>query len=244
MRELSPDSEASFFALGNVYLQKGDNYEAENCFREALRLNPNSSDARNNLGVALLRQKQYDDASLFKSSNLSLLQTRQEDEIHRHFTEAVKLEPNHKVAVENLRNQFDYFFVLYGCLVFVPFLLSAFFVAPVMTILLMFIGIFTFFKLLWEIRQRRKQLSPEMKMFLKSSVGKGLTNRFEEFSNFAADIYKKTWKPHVLALFAVIICHVNFAEPAKYSSRTWNQVLAYILIIISGIWLQSEIRKD
>ena len=244
MRENFPENDMTFFALGNVYLQFGNNYEAEKCFREALRLNTNSADARNNLGVALLRQKQTDDTSLFKTSNLSLFQTSDKDEIHQHFTEAVKLEPNNELAAENLRNQFNYFYVLFGFLVFVPFIITVFFVAPAMTILMILIGIFTIIKLLLEMRQRRKQLSPEIKLFLKSSANKGIANQLKRFLNFATEIYRKTWKPHILAIFAVIICYINFAEPAKYSSGSWNQSLAYILVVVSAVWLTSELRKD
>jgi tetratricopeptide (TPR) repeat protein len=244
LRELFPETEMTFFTLGNVYLQFGYARQAEQCFREALHINPNSSDARNNLGVALLRQNQADENSLFKSNNLSILDTSAKEEIHRHFTEAIKLEPTHETAAENLKNQFSYSNILYSLLVFVPFVLIAFFVTPGMTVLMILIGIYTFLKLFFEIRKKKKQLTPEMKMFLKSSAGKSLTYRFEEFSGFAGNIYKKTWKPHALAFFALILCHINFGTTASYSSRTWNQGLAYLLIIVSVIWLQVEISKD
>ncbi len=192
MRELFPEMELTFFALGNVYLQRGNTYEAEHCFREALRLNPNSADARNNLGVALLRQNQAADNSLFKSSNLSILKTGgEEDEIQRHFTEAVKLEPTNETAAENLKNQFSYFNVLYGGLVFIPFLFIAFFIAPGMTILMMLLGIYGFLKLFFEVRRKRKRLAPELQMFLKVPAGKGINYRLEEFIPFAKSIYKK-----------------------------------------------------
>ncbi len=244
MRENFPEMEATFFALGNVYLQKGDNYEAEKCFREALRLNPNSSDARNNLGVALLRQNQSENTSLFKSSNLSILNSESEEKIHEHFTEAIKLEPNHELAAENLKNQFSYFNVLYVFLVFLPFLSIAFFAAPGMTVVFSLFWFFGIIKVFWETLKKRKNLSPELKMFLKSSTERGLIYRFKEFSKFAAVIYKKTWKPHVLAIFALIICHIEFGETIRGSSQTWNQGLAYILMVVSIIWLSVEMKKD
>jgi len=245
MRESFPEMELTFFALGNVYLQSGNTYEAEHCFREALRLNPNSADARNNLGVALLRQNQAADNSLFKSNNLSILNAdSEEDEIQRHFTEAVKLEPTNETAAENLKNQFSYFNVLYGGLVFIPFILIVFFVAPAMTVLMTLLGFYGFLKLLFEIRRKRKQLTPELRMFLKTSMGKGLIYRLEEFTAFAKSIYQKTWKPHALAFFALVICYGDFGATANFGSRNINQALAYILIIVSGIWLQSELRKD
>jgi len=245
MRDDFPEMETSFFALGNVYLQNGNTDEAERCFREALRLNPNSADARNNLGVALLRQSQTADNSLFKSNNLSILNAGGgEDEIQRHFTEAVKLEPTNETAAENLKNQFSYFNVFYGLLVFVPFVLIAFFVAPVMTVLITLLGIYGFLKVLFEVRRKRKQLAPELQMFLKTSTGKSLTYRLEEFTAFAKRIFSKTWKPHALAFFALIICHANFSASANFGLRNLNQALAYILIIVSGVWLQSELGKD
>ena len=94
------------------------------------------------------------------------------------------------------------------------------------------------------MRQRRKQLSPEIKLFLKSSANKDIANQLKRFLNFATEIYKKTWKPHILAIFAVIICYINFAEPTKYNSQSWNQSLAYILVVVSAVWLTSELRKD
>jgi tetratricopeptide (TPR) repeat protein len=244
MRENFPEMEVTFFALGNVYLQKGDNYEAEKCFREALKLNPNSSDARNNLGVALLRQSQSEDTSLFKSSNLSILNSESEENFHEHFKEAIKLNPNHELAADNLKNQFSYFNVLYVFLVFLPFLSIAFFVAPGMTVVFSLFWFFGVIKVFWNTLKKRKNLSPELKMFLKSSSQKGLIYRFKEFTKFAAVIYKKTWKPHVLAIFAVIICHIEFGETIRGSSRTWNQGLAYILIVVSIIWVSVEMKKD
>ncbi|MDQ3713801.1 MAG: tetratricopeptide repeat protein [Acidobacteriota bacterium] len=192
MRDFFPEMEMTFFALGNVYLQNGNSYEAERCFREALRLNPNSADARNNLGVALLRHSQAAENSLFKPNNLSILNTVGEDEIQQHFTEAVKLEPTNEAAAENLKNQFSYYNVLYGLLVFIPFVLIAFFVVPVMTVLMTLLGVYGFLKLFFEVRRRRKQLAPELRMFLKTPPEKSLTYRFEEFSVFAKSIYKKT----------------------------------------------------
>ncbi len=129
-------------------------------------------------------------------------------------------------------------------LVFIPFILIAFFVAPGLTVLITLGGFYGFVKLLFKVRRKRKQLMPELRMFLKIPAGKSLTYRLEEFSIFAKSIYKKTWKPHALAFFALIICHADFGAWADLGSRNLNQALAYVLIIVSGIWLQSELGKD
>jgi Flp pilus assembly protein TadD len=127
MRELFRETEMTFFAFGIVYLQSGNFYKAEHFFREALRLNPNFGDPRNNLGMALQRQSQATENSLFKSNKLSALNTGDEEKIERDFTEAVKLEPTNETAAENLKNQFSYFNILYGCQVFIPIDFIAFF---------------------------------------------------------------------------------------------------------------------
>lgn len=244
MREDFPEMETTFFALGNVYLQSGNYYEAEHCFREALRLNPNSADARNNLGLTLLRQSQAADNSLFKPNNLSILNAAGEDEIQKHFTEAVRLEPTNETAAENLKNQFSYFNVLYGGLVFIPFVLIAFFVAPVMTVLMTLLGIYGFLKLFFEVRRKRKRLAPELRMFLKTPAGQSSTYRLKDFLAFAKSIYRKTWKPHALAFFALIICRAEVGAADNLGSRNLNQAMAYILIIVSGVWLQSKLGED
>lgn len=239
MRDEFPEMEASFFTLGNVCLQSGDPYEAEQCFREALRLNPTSSDARNNLGVALMRQDAKNKNTLFKSENLSIIET-QEDEIQKHFTEAVKLDPNHATAAENLKNQFSYFNILYALLSLIPFAVIIFFVAPGMTILLLLLALYSFVKLIFEVRKKRKNLAPEMRMFLKSER-KGIAHRWDEFQSFAANLHVKTWKPHALAIAALILAHIRFGAS---SGRSWNHGVAFILVIVSVYWLQSQLNKD
>lgn len=236
LRELYPETEMAFFMLGNVYLKNGSYREAERNFREALRINPNSSDSRNNLGVALLRQNQ--------SKDVSILELSDEEEIHRHFVEAVKLEPNHETAAENLRNQFGYAHVLYLSLVLIPFYTCAFFIAPLMSIVTVLIVFIKTSKLLGEIRRRRKHLAPEMLMFLKSSGGRTFAGRLEEFKNFAGNFYRKTRRPHALAVVALVLYYWDsVAEPSE-TVAALSGVAGFVLIIVSVFWLQKEIVKD
>lgn len=239
MLEIAPESENSFFTLGNVYLEIGDNDGAEKCFREVLNINPNSADARNNLGVALLNQKQKKFSSLFEASKPAPLQRNEESEIYQHFSDAVKLEPNNLIAAQNLRNQLDYFTAIYDFLFFVPLALIAFFVSPKLTIFLCFIGLYYLFSLLTGIRENHVFLTPELKKFFKSAFGKSLPGRIREFRAFAAEIFRKAWKPYVLAVSAALICHL----PEELSG-SWNIPLAYILIIAAFIWIILITRKN
>lgn len=223
-RELYPETEMSFFMLGNVYLKNGSYDEAERYFREALRINPNSPDSRNNLGVALLRRN--------NSSDTSILKTSDEAEIHRHFVEAVKLEPNHETAAENLRNQFGYSHALDGLLVLLPFYTCAFFVTSGMAAVMILVVLIKSLKTLLEIRARRRHLAPEMLMFLNSGGGISRAARFGGFKVFAKNIYRKTWKSHALAVFAVVLWCFDFVASA------------FILTFVSVIWLYLEIGKD
>ena len=240
MCEIAPEMESSHFTLGNVYLARGHHYQAENCFREALRINPNFADARNNLGVAILRQT--DQAGSFnKPAKISILQTAEADEVHTHFSEAMKLEPGNEVAAENLRFQFDYLVVIYGLLIFVPFLLLAFFIAPGWTILIALIGAATILKQLWEVFQKRRNLSPELKMFLRSTR-KGAFKRFGEFYAIIRRVLRRTWKPHLLAALALGFRFL-YGMPNFHKSG-WNDYAAYVLLIAAIIWFVSELRKD
>ena len=241
MRETAPESEYSFFTLGNVYIARGNNYEAETCFREALRLNPNFADARNNLGVAILRQKE-NESTFYKSSQLSLFQTEEKDEVHTHFSEAIKLEPGNKVAAENLRNQFDYLIVIYGFLFFLPFLTMALFIAPGMTIYMAFIGLIGLVQQIWRVFQKRRDITPELKMFLRASRKKPFS-RTKEFWIIAERFARKTWKPHLLAALAIGF-RFFYGMPKLHAKTGWNDVAAYVLLIAGLIWLVSVLRKD
>lgn len=58
----SSRTDASCINAGNAALRAGKIDEAIAFYREALRLNPNSSQARHNLGFALMQQRKFDDA--------------------------------------------------------------------------------------------------------------------------------------------------------------------------------------
>lgn len=241
MRELAPESETTFFTLGNVHLARGNNHEAENCFRDALRINPNFADARNNLGVALLRQRENNSA-FNKPSSISIFQTAdKEEEIHTHFSEAMRIEPGNEVAAENLRHQFDYLLSIYGFLVFAPFLSLAFLITPGWIVLLAFLGVLGILKQFWEVFQKRRNLSPELRLFLKATR-KNPRQRVDEFFAIVKRFFKKTWKPHLVAALALCL-RLLYGMP-KFSQTGWNDYLAYILLFAAAVWLISELRKD
>ena len=60
-----PDSVVAWTDLGNADMQLGKRGEAEEDFRKALELNPNSRDALNNLAWLLYQQKRLDEAESF-----------------------------------------------------------------------------------------------------------------------------------------------------------------------------------
>jgi hypothetical protein len=61
----TPESAEIHFALGNLWLAKGDRDRAKNSYRLALRLDPQHSDAWNNLGVLALEEDRYALAAQF-----------------------------------------------------------------------------------------------------------------------------------------------------------------------------------
>ena len=60
-----PDSVVALTDLGNAEVQLGDRAAAEEAFRKALALDPNSRDALNNLAWLLYQQKRLDEAESF-----------------------------------------------------------------------------------------------------------------------------------------------------------------------------------
>lgn len=65
LSQSNPDSAVVWTNYGNAEMQLGANPEAERAFREALKLDPESRDAMNNLAWLLYQQKRLDEAESF-----------------------------------------------------------------------------------------------------------------------------------------------------------------------------------
>jgi Tetratricopeptide repeat len=239
MRENFPESDATFFVLGNIHLQSGNPYEAENCFREALRFNPNNSLARNNLGVAILEQERQK-PMVNRDNSVSLFGDSTQNEIAQHFTEALKLEPNNPYVIENIKLQFSYSPFLFVIISLLPFLLLFFLVMPAGAFLLGLIGLITLGNLSWDTFKRRRYATPELKTFLKTTKRNSISEHFAVFRRIFHNIVWRNWLPHLFALIAVILKIVSdesYLEDYLIS-------LSVIIIIVSGIWLAVRIKKN
>jgi tetratricopeptide (TPR) repeat protein len=68
--KLNPNDATYFLALGNTWIKKPDLVEAEQAFRRALELAPESPKAQMYLGYTLLEQKKYPEARLWLEKSL------------------------------------------------------------------------------------------------------------------------------------------------------------------------------
>lgn len=242
MRENFPESDATFFVLGNIHLQSGNPYEAENCFRESLRFNPNNSLARNNLGVAILEQERQK-PMVNRDNSTSLFGNSVHDEIAQHFTEALKLEPNNPYVIENIKSNFSYSPFLFVIISLLPFLLLFFLVMPAGAILLTLIGLISVFNLTWETFKRRRSATPEIKMFLKTSKRKSFSEHFSLFKRIFQNLVVRNWLPHLFAVIAVILKFFAIQSSAAEASKNSLISFSVIIIIVSGIWLAIKIKR-
>ena len=115
----------NYLSYGSVYFQRGYFDQAEASFRLALRDNPSSAEALYGLGSVYLKQQKAEDArKSFERAiklrasypdtlpnawnNLGLLATREgrTAEAIPYFQEALRLSPDHLIALENLGNAY------------------------------------------------------------------------------------------------------------------------------------------
>jgi tetratricopeptide (TPR) repeat protein/peroxiredoxin len=115
----------NYLNYGSVYFQRGYLDQAEASFRQALRDEPSSAEAHYGLGSVYLKQEKnhearenferatklqasYPDTLANSWNNLGLLATREgrTAEAIPHFQEALKLNPDHLIALENLGNAY------------------------------------------------------------------------------------------------------------------------------------------
>jgi tetratricopeptide (TPR) repeat protein len=233
MLELAPELDATHFTMGNVQLACGDNHLAEQSFREALRINPNSADARNNLGVAVLRQKTNTAASIFGFSSNSIITP--EESTAEHFHGALKLEPGNELAAENFRSQYSYAIAVVPIFAFIPFMMMTFVVIPLGTLISLGITTFWSIRAVLDVRRKRADLSAEMQAFVKAKPFWGEDGVLDVFAQTMWASFLKTWKPHVLALAALVI----------HSSGWFGNMRAVSTLMMIGAfwWLVFESRK-
>ena len=112
-------------SLGSAFFQRGYFHQAEDCFRIALRDDPTSAEAHYGLGSVYLKQEKraeaqasfeqaaksnasYPDTRPNTWNNLGLLATRdgRTAEAIGNFKEALRLNPEHWIALENLGNAY------------------------------------------------------------------------------------------------------------------------------------------
>jgi tetratricopeptide (TPR) repeat protein len=115
----------NYLSWGSVFFQRGYLEQAEASFQTALRDNPSSAEALYGLGSVYLQQQKnnearrsferavqlragYPDTLPNAWNNLGLLATREgrTEEAIQHFQEALRLSPDHLVALENLGNAY------------------------------------------------------------------------------------------------------------------------------------------
>ncbi|HRH43750.1 MAG TPA: tetratricopeptide repeat protein, partial [Pyrinomonadaceae bacterium] len=243
MLENHPQSDESFFSLGLVHLRTNNPIEAEKCFREALRINPTNSLARNNLGIAVLRQESRQATTFKREETISIFDSQPENGAMEHFTEAIKLEPNNELILQNLKNQFNYSIYFFLIISLTPFGFLSFLVIPSVTAIMILFSILSLSKLLLETFKRKRSASPEMQMFLKTLKRKTLNEYFQEFTRIASKVIFKNWQPHVLAMIAVIVNFVGLSQNTNYSPKNLLQSLAVFLIVSSGIWLSIKLSR-
>jgi Flp pilus assembly protein TadD len=107
------DNYVAHMVLGNVLLRKGDADAAIAHYQQALQINPNYAQARNNLGITLLQKGKVDEAltqyqealkiepdytQAHENLGIALLQKRKLDEAITHFQRALQIYPDYEEA--------------------------------------------------------------------------------------------------------------------------------------------------
>lgn len=242
MREIAPEGELAHLALGSVYLAKGDNWSAAECFRKALNINPVSFHARNNLGVALLHGTERGYEPLFDATVPSIRESSRDGSLEQ-FTEALKLDPANSLVAQNLRLSLDYSLPFYTFIVLIPFTLLALFAAPGLSVLFLVMMIAGVIQQLWQTRRKRRGLPDEVKRYLSAARPKGVRRRTNDLIAFGKTIFAKTWQVHLLLIATIFLAHAPLNSNGSFTAtRSWNQTLAWLMTIASFFWLGAKLR--
>ena len=191
--EIAPDSENSHLTAGGVYLDLQYYHLAEKHYRQALRINPLSYNAQNNLGIVAVRRDR-------KSENAV-----------EYFAEAVKLEPANNLAVENLRMQFSILPQLAVCILYIPLGLLGLLTAPALAVIFLLGGLFLVVKTFFVNFSNRRLLAEEFRVLFKSE---SYHNRFKrslgQLWNISRNIFLKIRLAYVFAIAAFVLRLLSF----------------------------------
>ncbi len=191
--EIAPDSENSHLTAGSVYLDLQYYQLAEKHYREALRINPLSYNAQNNLGIVAVRRDG-------KSVNAV-----------EYFAEAVRIEPANNLAIENLRLQFSVLPQLAVWFLYIPLGLLGLFIAPTLSLIFILGGLFLVIKTFVVNFNNRHLLAEEFRVLFKSE---SYQNRFKRSVNVLWDlsrtIFLKIRLAYAFAVAAFVLRLLSF----------------------------------
>jgi tetratricopeptide (TPR) repeat protein len=207
--EIAPDSESAHFTAGNVFLNLRYYHLAEKHFLEALRINPASANARNNLGIVALRRDG-------KPENAA-----------EHFAQAVKLEPTNTLAIENLRLQFSVLPQIAVLVALLPLAVFGILIMPGFTLIFLVISLWVVIKTFFVNIKNRHQLAAEFRILFNSET---YQNRFKRSVNVFADLSKNVFLQIRLAyVFAAVACVLRLVS-FHYNSDLLK-VAAYLIFL-------------
>ena len=186
--ELVPDSETAHLAAGNVYLDMEYYHSAEKHYREALRINPASYNAQNNLGVIAVRR---DGQAEFAMD---------------HFSSAVKLNPANTLAIENIRSQISILPQLAVYISIIPLGIMGLFFSPVFGSIFILFGFIQLINTFVANYKNRRLLADEFKMLFKSEGYKDRANRSSKlFVEMVKTFLAKIWLAYLVGVSALIL---------------------------------------
>jgi tetratricopeptide (TPR) repeat protein len=128
-RLLAEVAAMSYNSRGIVFLNNREYGKAINCFKKAVKIKPDYSDAQKNLNNIDLEKrkiieekeaKKASEANLFNSMGLEYFQEKQYDKAIKYYKNAIKIKPDNAVAYNNLgtvyriRKEYDKALECYG----------------------------------------------------------------------------------------------------------------------------------
>lgn len=228
---IAPDSAETFFVLGRVSQRLDNSEDAEKQFREALKLNPNYAEARNQLAIAVLNQS---------DTPIERQKQTKENEALNHFAESVKIDPNNDFVLGSLKESLDNSGFYFGMIWFSPLFLLGIYVSPFLTAPISLFICAIFVTSLIKNKRRRRKLSPEMQNLFKiRNYSAYLREQTAKFGRGGSFFYKNIRLP---VCIASIIAGLFYFFPVT-SANTFLLYFLKLAFIANYFWIFQRIFK-